>query len=228
MTRVFFDVRRWYAVKIEVAPDGALLIAGLLLSESRGLSAVIMICAAVHELGHLIAAFFMGVRLKRLRLGLFGARIYPEGVMSYREEFIICACGPAFNFLLAFVVLVGIVLGCGGDMSRMMLGASGAVYAIRAGVMMWADVPYIIICISVIQAFTNLVPIEGLDGGRMMSSVISRYGNVELSRASESAVTVSAAICLWVVSVYILLKTGSGIGIFIAAVSIFAKKLIKK
>lgn len=215
-------------VKIEMAPDGALALAGLLLSESKGLSIVIILCAAMHELGHIFAARCVGVRLERLRLGLFGARIYPSGVMSYREEFVICACGPAVSATLSLVTFAGLFLYCGMDMSEIVLGAGRAVEELSHGEVTGESIAYMFICVSFMQAIMNLIPAEGFDGGRMMSSLISHWGNERISHISESAVTVLTAVCLWLFSVYILIRTGSGIGIFVCAMSIFARKFIKK
>lgn len=215
-------------MKIEIAPDGALFFAGLLLSESRGVSIIIVLCAAMHEIGHIIAAKCMGVKLERLRLGLFGARLYPSGVMSYREEFVTCACGPAVSAMMSLIISIGMFFWHSGDVSEIMLGADRAVEQLSQGVMTREGVPYIFIFVSLIQALMNLIPAEGFDGGRMLSSLISHRGNERISHISESAVTIFTAVCLWVFSVYILIRTGSGIGIFVCAVSIFVRKIIKR
>lgn len=62
-----------------------------------------------HELGHLIMMFAVGERPYGLELGAFNIKIIKKGryTLSFRNNFLITAAGPAVNFILylAFIFL---------------------------------------------------------------------------------------------------------------------------
>lgn len=58
-----------------------------------------VIAAVLHELGHIIALRCMGVRVRQLRLGLSGAKLFTEPLTS-GQEFVAALAGPAVGVLL--------------------------------------------------------------------------------------------------------------------------------
>ena len=60
--------------------------------------------AAVHELGHILALWACGARVRRLRLGLLGAVMEVGGAMSYGQELAAVLAGPCANLLAAAVL----------------------------------------------------------------------------------------------------------------------------
>lgn len=64
-----------------------------------------MIAAALHEFGHIIALRCMGVRVRQLRIGLFGAKIVTEPLTS-GQEFVAALAGPAVGVLLLGAVAI--------------------------------------------------------------------------------------------------------------------------
>ena len=66
--------------------------------------AVVMAAAALHELGHLIAAGGVGVGVRGLALDVLGARMELAGTPSYGQELFVAAGGPFISLVSAALV----------------------------------------------------------------------------------------------------------------------------
>lgn len=211
-------------MKIDVGIDGWLLLVGIILSENRAAGLICLICATVHELGHIFAARLMKIKLKRLTLGFAGARIYPDDEgMSYKKEFFLCAGGPIANLCFAAIVITvaffyrkSSLLSTEAIMTQALLILDGQSGEFISALCLCATV-------SMLQAAVNLLFVDGLDGGRMLVALISHFGSAQAAYRAEKICTAFSAVCLWLASVYLLLRTGSGIGIFISAGCMFVK-----
>ena len=201
-------------MKITVGADGwAMLFFMLLLEGNAGI--ICLLCAAFHELGHIFLARGLDIKLREMRLGFGGARIYTEGEsLPYKKEFWLCAGGPIASLLLCVICSAALAIICQGSIEEMesLLLESG----VSNGLFLCA-------CISLSQAIVNLMPVASLDGGRMIVALFSRFGNMSIARAAETVSTVIAALVLWLAAVYLLLRTGNGIGIFVTAGCICAR-----
>ncbi len=165
------------------------------------LSWMLPVAAAVlvHEMGHVVAARLLGVRLGGLRLSIFGARLGLGGVLSYRRELLIAAAGPAVNLVCAGVLLLPLWRGGGGALAAYLGGeAAGTAFASA----------------SVGLALLNLLPVRTLDGGRILSCLLApRFGPT----VAEAVIMAGTALCLgglWCFSVYALLRVGEMLGLF--------------
>ncbi len=115
-----------------------------------GLEATLMllICAAVHEAGHLLAIWALGGRVKQVRARLLGAVIRIER-MPYLREALASAAGPAASML--FALLMARKTGTG--TFHLLAGSSAAL-----GVF-------------------NLLPAYPMDGGRVLYALLAhRFG----------------------------------------------------
>ena len=211
-------------VKIDVGIDGWLLLLGIILSENRAAGLICLVCATVHELGHIFAAKLMKIKLKKLTLGFAGARIYPDDEgMSYKKEFFLCAGGPIANLCFAAIAITialvyqkNTLLSADEVVTQALLildGQSGE----------FISALYLCATVSLLQAAVNLLFVDGLDGGRMLVAFISQIGSAQTAYRAEKICTLLSAVCLWLVSVYLLLRTGSGIGILVSAGCMFVK-----
>ncbi len=211
-------------MKIDVGIDGWLLLIGMFLSENRAAGLICLICATVHELGHIFAAKLLKIRLKRLTLGFAGARIYPDDEgMSYKKEFFLCAGGPIANLCFASVAIISALVYQKNFMlpTDDMLTQTFLLLEGQGGNILSAL--YLCATVSLLQAAVNLLFVDGLDGGRMLVSLISQFGSAQTAHRAEKICTAFSAVCLWLVSVYLLLRTGSGIGILVSAGCMFVK-----
>ncbi|MEM6942786.1 MAG: M50 family metallopeptidase [Pseudomonadota bacterium] len=126
--------------------------------ELRGLGneaiyvALIFASILFHELGHVIAAYFVGIRTREISLHVLGgsARLerHPE---NGREELIIVLAGPAVNIAIAVVLLA--------------LRFSGAIGS--------DTVASELAVLNLALAIFNMLPLLPLDGGRALRAVLS-------------------------------------------------------
>ena len=155
------------------------------------IAAVIIAAAVLHELGHAAAAWGWGVPIKTLRLDLFGARMELGGMLSYGDELAVAAGGPLVNLLSAALVLP---LCTGGDFG----GGVGLFCAAS-------------LCLGVL----NLMPVQSLDGGRMLNALLSLWLGAEVGEGVVKLTTGLFLGGLWLLSVYALLRAGHMLTLFV-------------
>ena len=182
-------------MQISIDPMAAILFAGMLLTDRTHIVVGIFIAATAHELGHLLAARLLGIPLRSMRLDMLGARLDIGGrILTYGEEWALCAAGPIFSLLLAAVP-----------------------------VFWWDRCSFAreLSCLSLLLGGLNLLPIRNFDGGRMLASFLSvLFGE----RVSERVITVCSVLfvlLLWSVAVYFLLRVGDGLSLFCFSMSLF-------
>ena len=156
-----------------------------------------LIAAAFHECGHVLSAHILKIPLKELKLDLFGARIsVSSGLISYTEEFLLCAAGPFFSFLLSGGLSLPVV-------------HSSFLTSVRDA--------------SLFLGLLNLIPVRGFDGGRMLSAALAHLGSARVADLVLDFFTGLFLILLWGVSVYLLLVVDGGFTLFLFASGMFVK-----
>ena len=132
--------------------------------------------AVLHESGHMLAAILLGIPLRSLDIGTFGASLKVRGsLISYPKEFLLCAAGPAMNFLSAI---------------------AAAAFSEWRGY--YSECGEFFIAVSLMLGILNLIPAEGFDGGRMLSVVISSLFGPRVSARLLSLTTFSSIVILWI------------------------------
>lgn len=147
--------------------------------------AVFGICAAAfHECGHLLALWLFRETPRGIRIGALGASIERAGStrLSYAQELLAAAAGPAANLLLAAVLAMAVAC-------RPALHA-----AVR---------------INLLLAAFNLLPLRGLDGGQiLLAALCTRCLPYRAERLAKK-ITVGAAMALTAISI-VLVRNGYG------------------
>lgn len=116
--------------------------------------AVITISVIVHEFGHALSAVAFGQKASIDLVGFGGLTQRSGSKLSLWQEFLIILCGPLFGFVLAlltYYILSKV------DEKTMNMG----VYALE-----------ITFYINVFWTFINLLPVQPLDGGRLLSIIL--------------------------------------------------------
>lgn len=148
------------------------------------------LAALLHELGHMAVAWGCGVPIRRLRLDLFGARMTLGGMMSYRREAAMALGGPFVNLLCAALLFPGVWAGNATPGVTLFFVASLGL------------------------AGLNLLPVATLDGGRILSCILSiLFGE----RVATFVLRLTTALCLmalWFLSVYALLRAAQMLAVF--------------
>lgn len=134
------------------------------------LSAVLL-----HECGHLAAFLWLGLRFPELHCGPSVLRLQAKNLLTYRQEALIAAAGPALNLIVCLILLIGLRSFCFGA-------------AIHLGL-----------------ALINLFPADGTDGGRLLSSLLCLHCKIDRAEhICRIVYAVSACLALFI-SLYFLL-----------------------
>lgn len=129
-------------------------VALLLAFSTPALAVMTLLCSLIHEIGHLIGFLAVGRSVRGVRARYDGMRLLPRGVLSYRDEIAIAAAGPGINLFFAAV--------------------GGGLYAAIGGIFFFHFSALNLLC-----ALSNLIPIVGYDGGRMLfDAIASRRGEI--------------------------------------------------
>ena len=152
-----------------------------------GEAMTVLVAALLHELGHIATAWGWGVPLRGMRLDLFGARLELGGQVSYRAELAVAAGGPLVSLLAASLAFP--------------LGK------------VWGSA-YLFAAVSWGLGILNLLPIRGLDGGRILSCGLSLLFGERVARMTLRVTTGLALGSLWLLSVYCLLRLGETLTLF--------------
>ena len=187
--------------RIRIDPTVVLLGAGVIASalwatvsgrgseNAIGMGEIVAVVAAamLHELGHMVAAWGWGVTIRSLRLDLFGARLELGGLTGYAAELAVAAGGPLVSLAVA------------------------ALFRPMGGMWMGAE---LFSSVSLGLGLLNLLPVRGLDGGRMLSCALSLTAGEGVSESVLRLTTGIALGCLWLLSVYALLRVGEALTLF--------------
>ena len=182
--------------KIKISPSAILLLIGILTSKNRPLSAAVFICASIHELGHIVAAALLKIKIKCFELSVCGAKIIPSNtICTYTDEIILCLSGPLANFI-TLCILVPLVN----------IGADSLIESL--------DFLTYIALFSGMLGLVNLLPIKSLDGGRILFCSLSGMLGVRAGDVGLKICTFVFALILWMLSVYLLILSRGGIVFF--------------
>lgn len=183
--------------KLKIEPAAAVMLTALLLTDRSGLAIAALLAAAVHEAGHLCAAKFLHIPVRALRFHLLGAGLETGGrLLSYGEEFLLCAAGPLASLVFAILPAP-----------------------------LWQKAPFAaqLSCTSLMLGLLNLLPIRSFDGGRMLEDALSAKLSV---RAADTVLTASSLVflfLLWATAVYFLLRAGDGLSLWCFSMSLFSR-----
>ena len=105
---------------------------------------LVVLSAAFHECGHLLAFSSLGIGTPHFRLEANGVRMVSPRMLSYGEEILVAMAGPLMNLLIWGVTF----------------------YTNQPWIQAFGE-------ISLLTALYNLVPTGALDGERILSSLLS-------------------------------------------------------
>lgn len=168
--------------KVHIAPAVPALLAVLLVVFPPILLLTILSAATLHELGHCTALRLMKGQVKEITITPLGAEMKVAGRLSYGQELLLAAAGPAVNLLLA----VGLAY----------LGGQ------------W-ELCYLLSGVNLVLGLFNLLPIMPLDGGMLLwNAACWSLGPYTADRISAIVGIVSSCL-LTGAALWMLLKGGS-------------------
>jgi stage IV sporulation protein FB len=157
------------------------------------------LAAFIHEIGHIIAAKILKIKLKEMKFDFLGARlVVSENTLSYPKEIVLCVFGPLFNFLSAITVyIVSFIYGIEDIKTKFFIFAS-----LSLGIL-------------------NLLPIRTFDGGRIVESLLCYTLSPSVSKKIVDVLSFTMILLLWCISVYFLLIYSSSLSLFVFSISLF-------
>ena len=165
--------------------------------ENMYLAIVSVICAMIHESGHLLYLWLIG---KKTSLGavINGFKISSKDFLSYKEEQAVYLSGPFFNLLSASLLLP---------------------FAKNNYVSVF-------ITVSFITAISNLLPIDGYDGYGAIRSFIEERFESNLPIFTLKVCSFCFIFSLCIISLYLIDRIGEGYWIFIVFFTQLTKEIL--
>lgn len=147
------------------------------------LAVLTLLALLLHEGFHILALshFQKGGRVKA---HLTGLRLLPHGVLSYREERAVAAAGP-----------LGGLIGAG---ACLLLSPLAPAYL------------YDFAFCNLLTSLSNLLPIEGYDGYRILKATLALHGNADADRIA-GGISFSFSAALTLLSLFFLGILGEGL-----------------
>ena len=198
------------------------MLAATLISDHALTVLVYLLSALLHELGHLIAARALKIEVKEIRFGFSGVRIITgERLTSYKNEIILALSGPAVN--------IGVCIAIFALFSRFGGGVEGIISSAERflgspSLDRWGIAAFLGLS-SLIQAAMNLIPVKTFDGGRIFYCTLAHFCGERVAERAIEITTVLAGLGLWTVALYLMLKVGGGLGIYVFAACILMSGL---
>ncbi len=180
-----------------IQPLAFIYLLWLLLSDKSGIAAMSLLAAALHEVGHLLAAKWMHIPIRAMRFDLLGARIDIKGrILSYGEEWLLCMSGPLASLVFSLL-----------------------------GSLFWSHGKLAVVfsCASLLLGLLNLLPIQTFDGGRMLECALLSFTTPQKAGNIMRGCTFLFLWLLWAFSAYLMLKIADGISLFFFTLTLLAR-----
>lgn len=204
-------MRKRTKMKINISPVSLLWIAILLFSRAP-YPAQTALAITLHELAHIFTARALGVRIAGLDVGLVGARIEMADTPSYGAELLIALAGPLSGMICGLPALIA-----QGHGANFLLGISAAE---RLGFF----IPFCAISLGL--GLFNLLPLDSLDGGRVLSALLHMTLPPYFADKIMRLATFFTLFAIWLLSVYLLIRCGGGLGMLVFCSIFFLKCFI--
>ena len=187
---------------LRVTAGFRLLLAAALFAGDRAPTAAVLLAAAMHEAGHLLALRCFRVPVEGLRLTAFGAVLYARGAgrLSYGRELLVTLAGPAVNFICAPLA---------------------AAAAARFG---W-EWGWLFAGAHALLGVFNLLPVPPLDGGRALYLAAAYFFGPAAGDAVTLAAGLACSLALCALGAYLTLARGRGAFFLLASLGLLSGAL---
>jgi len=203
--------------RIKIGAGALLMLGSMIISDRAEILILYFLSAFLHECGHLLAAVLLGIGVKEIRFEFSGIRICTdEGLTSYKSEILLAAAGPFVNFICLGMCMVAFLLSgrTYGEVTALAEAfISGREYSSVGAVSFFAVSAFL-------QGGLNLLPVRSFDGGRILYCCVALLLGERVAERVIDVLSAFSALVLWTVALYLLLKVGSGLGIYVFAACI--------
>lgn len=158
----------------------------------------------IHESGHILCYFAISGELHLPRGDISGLRIEKNELRNYRQDILIYSAGIAFNLLATIAVLI------------MRLPQS--------------DFKTVFITVNIATAISNMLPIEGYDGHRIIDALLSYFNAGKWAYGILEGISFVIVFLMCLIALFTVYTFGNGywiLGVFLFAVIGKLKKWLK-
>lgn len=193
---------RLFGTEIYISFLFCALITIMLATDRTGLALPTLFSVFVHEIGHLFAMWVLDCEPKSIRLIPASIQVTKSITNKYTGDIWIALSGPMINFVLF------------GSLYFNYLTFK------NPNTQIWA-------LINLIIALFNLLPVNGLDGGTILFSLIAKSGDINRANLAVKIVTLILASAFLVFAITLAFRGNVNITFFIVAIYLFVGVLIK-
>lgn len=181
------------------------MVALILVLDSTGLAFIGLICVFIHECGHIVSLYLMGIKPQKAEFRIFGINIKLGGgsAISYKQEIILALSGCAANFA---VCLPAYILYENGIIRHV----SGAFFAF-----------------SFLLGCFNLMPVVSLDGGVALEALLCLKFNCGTAALVINILSVVFLVPTAAAGFYLVIKTGYNISLIAVCAYIITAMIVK-
>ncbi|MBR3968544.1 MAG: hypothetical protein IKJ93_03030 [Clostridia bacterium] len=175
----------------------------MLVIDRTGLIIPTLFAVFIHESGHLLAMWAADCQPKAIRLIPTSVQIVRSFSAKKYGEAAIAFCGPAANLVMFSVLFSN--------------------YSIFS-----SEQSFKFSILNLVMAVFNLLPVSGLDGGTLLTILLSRFTDIYKAESIVRIITGIFSFCSLLLGVYLAVSGTVNISVFIVAVYLGVCSLIKK
>lgn len=190
-------MKLWKKIKqlpIRMTPFSLCFFLLLLWLEPSGYTLIPLLCALLHEVGHIVALLLTHRKITCVRIYPFGIDLRTEGFGSYGSDLLVHSGGILCNLLFCLL-------------SYPHLEYVGMQVFFTAHLLL---------------ALLNLCPVETLDGGAILSAVLCRFLPWERAYRICRRASFAFLVLLWLAATYLLFFTHENFSLFSMTLYLFA------
>lgn len=204
--------------KIKLGIGAIIMAVATLLCDRPDVILLYALSATLHECGHLAAAYLLGIRIKEIRFEFSGVRICPEeGITSYKKELLLAAAGPFVNLC---IITAAIALFYAHNITPNEVAYLCSHYLIDGEYTHTGALAFVALS-SLLQGGVNLLPVRTFDGGRVTYCLSAIFFGERRAETLLDVFSALSAFVLWTVSLYLMLKISSGLGVYVFSLCLF-------
>jgi len=175
----------------------------MLVVDRTGLIIPTLFAVFIHEAGHLLAMYAADCQPRTVRLIPTSVQIIRGFSPKKHGEIAITICGPAANIVLFGSLFANYLI-------------FGSQQSLKFAIL------------NLVIATFNLLPVHGLDGGTLLTVVISKFTDIYKAESIVKIITVVFALAIFLLGVYLWASGTVNISVFIVALYLAVCGLVKK
>lgn len=188
--------------RLKISIFGILMILILMFGDNCKYTVIALCAALVHESGHIIAALILKMKIDGFTLNILGAKIGVSLPMySYKKEMLLSLSGPVANIVSGIISL----------------------FVFKSSIAQTNTYLVFFTIASFFLAILNLLPIKGFDGGRIFICLSAPLLDAYTPEKWLERLSFLFVFILWVISVYLMLRIGSSLTLFVFSTALFAE-----